>query len=300
MVALSPKFKVSAAERWKGHLAPVLVDGEVIKAMARSRSVGLHGIAFTNARVFTFNVEVMQRMRVGQWVKADKIRGHGVDTGMLNHKLTINTDEGSVPFGKIAKSEWAFVAEQLQMVQRDGLDPVAAVGLARFELELEVEKRERAEFLEKRARVEVVGDAMKDKQWEKIESYSSEKELPWLVVNNGSNMGYLAAFDDRLVLFRGGMFSSAASGSLTLGGGATFPYEAIITIQHLGKMMDGTLEIVTLKHRSLTETLEPKQKLEDERFKRVNCIAMPSVQYAVWAPHIERIMDKVRMTSRRW
>lgn len=124
MVALSPKFKLSAAERWQGYLAPVLVDGEVIKAMARSRSIELHGIAFTNARVFTFNVEVMQRMRVRQWVRADEMRGHDVDTGMRNCKLTINTDEGPVPFGKVAKSEWQFVAEQLQMVRRDGLDPL--------------------------------------------------------------------------------------------------------------------------------------------------------------------------------
>ena len=83
-----------------------------------------------------------------------------------------------------------------------------------------------------------------------------------------------------------------------MGGGTAFRYDEIISIQHIGKTMDGTLEVVTPTHPSLTTSLEKGQKIDDERWKRPNCIPMPSFQYKLWMPHINEIGRKIAAARR--
>ena len=298
MVELSPKVDEAKAEKWAHALAPVLLEGEVIKAFACSRSLmTLDGIAFTNARVFTFYSGASEAKRIVDWVSAEKVRGLEIDSGWLRRELRIVADEGVKPFGFVAKSEIPFIQDQLDLVQRHGVDPSVSEALELFELEKAIEELDKEEFLQARDKVPVVGDPVSAAQWESIHSRSRDKELPWLILNNGRT-GMMAAFDDRLVLFKSGMLASAASGSFTMGGGTTFRYDEIISIQHIGKTLDGTLEVVTPTYPSLTTSLEKGQKVDDERWKRPNCIPMPSFQYKVWMPQINEIGRKIAAARR--
>lgn len=293
MVVLGPKTDQGRASKWTDALAPVLLDGEVVRAFARSHPmVTREGIAFTNARIFTFHSEAPEDRRIVDSVANDKIRSLGIDGGLFRSRVWIVTDDGDVPLGTVAKSETGFVEEHVRISHSKGIDPAASEAMELLDLEKAIEKLEKDELLQAREQVPIVGDVMKPSQWEAIHRTARGNELPWLVLNNGRT-GVLAAFEDRLVVFKSGMLASAVSGSITLGGGTTFHYDEIIAIQHIGKQLNGSLEVVTPTHPSLTTSLGSDQKIDDERWKRPNCIPMPSIQYTVWSPHIHKIGRKI-------
>lgn len=301
VVASSPAVSSAKAQKWAGKLAPLLFEGEVIHAVANSRTWNtITGIVFTNARVFAFFItEPMQQKNVIQhWSTNDQIRGVSFGPGRFwTKRMYINGTEGRVEFGSVPRKDVTFIEQQVARIVYTGPEPTLAEEIELFQIEKEIERLEQEEFLEDKTKVQVVGDPMKESNWRMVHHFSRDGELPWLILNNGK-FGSIAAFGNRMVIFRNGAISSLASGSLSIGGGTAFYYNEITTIQHVGKELDGALEVVTRRHPSLTDSLEPKQKLDEERFKRENCLPIPRFQYALWSPHIGKILQKVHATNR--
>ena len=301
MVKSSPTVSSAKAEKWAGKLAPLLFGGEVIHAVANSRTWNtITGIVFTNARVFAFFItEPMEQKKVIQhWSTNDQIRGVAFESGRFwTKRMYINGTEGRVEFGSVSRKDVTFIEQQVARIVYTGPEPALAEEIELFQIEKEIERLEHEEFLEDKAKVQVVGDPMKESNWRMVHHFSRDGELPWLILNNG-NLGSIAAFGNRMVIFRSGMMSSLGGGSLSAGGGTAFYYNEITAIQHVGKELDGALEVVTRRHPSLTDSLEPKQKLEEERFKRENCLPIPRIQYALWTPHIGKILQKVQSANR--
>lgn len=298
MVALSPGVDSARAAEWKKALQPVLLEGEEVRAFARSRShLVRDGIAFTNARIFTFYSTATAGQRIVDWVGNDKIGKLTFAIKVLRSHGHLSTPDGGISLGAVAKAEVSFIQEQVAAAKKAGIGPEVSEAMELLELEMAIQKLEKQELLEGREKVPVVGDALKPAQWESIHTCARGNELPWLVLSNGGS-GIIAAFEDRLVVIKGGMMSSVASGSITLGGSATFRYSDITSIQHIGKQMDGTIEIVTPTNPSLTMSLMDGQKLEDERWKRSNCVPMPRILYGTWSPHLDRIGERIAAARR--
>lgn len=195
MVTLSQNVDKARAAAWTEALEPVLLEGERVRAFARSRSLLVRdGIAFINARVFTFYSGAAKERRVVDWIGNEKIRGLAITSKMFRSFAQIDGEEGAVPLGVVARPEITFVEEQVRVAQEMGIASVAAEAMELLELEKAIEKLEREELLEARKQVLVVGDPLKASQWESIHSCARGGELPWLNLSS-DGVGCIVAFE---------------------------------------------------------------------------------------------------------
>lgn len=70
------------------------------------------------------------------------------------------------------------------------------------------------------------------------------KDTPWLIINT-MGYGFLAAFNDRVVIIKTGLWTSVVAGSFGGGRIASFNFQDITGIEYNGGMMNGVLEILT-------------------------------------------------------
>lgn len=65
----------------------------------------------------------------------------------------------------------------------------------------------------RRSEVEIIGAPLKDVAWRTIDEHTTPDELPWFAIDAGS-AGYLAAFEDRLILAKVGGMAGFMTGSM--------------------------------------------------------------------------------------
>lgn len=242
MAKLSTEIPALRATHWRQRLAPHLVDGERIVALASARRLRptTEGVAITNARVLGFNTAAEPGEDViAVSVCADEIEGYDLTSDRLVPTLTVHTPHGPEVFGTFEKTEAKFLAYFLDTLRDNGIDPAAAAGIDGLRRAAELARQAESQRLVDRQHVAVFGEPVTDAQWTAIEAHAPGDEHPWLLLNCGRS-GQLAAYDDRVVVLK--KDRNISSSDVQVG---EFPLGEITGIDYRCGALTGLLQVHT-------------------------------------------------------
>ncbi|MFT0661955.1 SHOCT domain-containing protein [Rhodococcus erythropolis] len=297
-VQYAPKLKEKIAEKWVTNLRGQLFPGEEIWALARTNQVrpALDGLAITNARVMAFNSLDIASKGPRVTVEADHISRFDLVKKMTGKQLHITDhDQQTHQFGAINDADIDFVSHYVHHLAAAGFPP----GLREMLRAQNVATTETASAREAgRSEVEVIGGSLKDVAWRTIDEHTAPDELPWFVINGGS-AGFLAAFENRLIIAKVGGAAGFMTGSMGGGRVTTFPYSDITNIEYNSGMMSGVLEILTpsyqgtANHDYWSSAGRNPNKTGNNPFALSNCLPLPKIQHRLALPRLTELQKKI-------
>lgn len=294
----APKLKEKVAEKWLTNLRGQLYPGEEIWALAKTNQVRplLDGLAITNARVMAFSGYDVATTGPKVAVDADHIARFEIVRKMGAKQLHITTDDQTVQqFGAIQEADVDFVSHYVHHLAAAGFPP----GIRETLHAQQVATAEAAQSRhDGRANVEIIGGPLKDAAWRTIDEHTAPDELPWFVINAGS-AGFLAAFDNRLVIAKVGGMAGFMSGSLGGGRVTSFPYSDITNIEYNSGMMSGVLEVLTpsyqgtANHDYWRSSNKGRNKAADDPWTLSNCLPLLKAQHKLALPRLNELQQKI-------
>jgi len=140
---------------------------------------------------------------------------------------------------------------------------------------------------------------LSSKEEQVLAQHYPQNERPWLVINPGSGAGFLATFGQELVIAKTSF--AAGLGAGTLGGRRVthFPYKQITGIEYNAGMLSGVLEILTPSYqgsanKDFWKGLGKGTNTDsNDPFKLSNTLPLGKEQFAVAAPAIQQLREKV-------
>lgn len=240
---IGSKLKDKHATKWLAAIAPHLVPGETITALARTARVHpvLDGVAVTNARVVGF---LSSQLGSGFTVEVsgdDIVNVETVKPSFSKDTLVVTRRGGrSESFGAVLAPDLSMVLGAVRHLAQLGPAPDPAAAVAR---QIETVERVRDEW----DRVQVIGTQPNRGTWKAIKDHCSPGEVAWFVIGSLA-AGAFAAFDDRCMIVKAGMMPSIGAGSFGGGRITTFPYPEITGIEYNAGLMSGVLEVLTASY----------------------------------------------------
>lgn len=288
MAKLSPAVTALTAFHWHQHLAPHLVDGEMVIAFASAHHLKptTEGVAFTTARVLGFNTAACPHEVITLSVCADEIASYDLTSVHLTPTLTIHTPAGTVEFGAFAKEEMDFIAYFLDTLRDAGIDPAVAPAIDL--LRESGEHRTESERLAERARVVVFGEPMTESQWAAVEECNGFGRLQ-LVVNSG-RAGQLAVYDDRIVVVK----RDRGAEHTTLIG--NYPLSEVTDLHYRCGALTGQLEVLTAGYPGAgTDNFWPDALTtgSDRSWTQPHVLRLPKPYYQQAREQLERIRQQL-------
>ena len=309
---LAPKLKEATAQKWSTALTPYLSPGEQVWALSKTNSVFpiLDGIAITNARVCAFAyIEINQRKGIKVAVDADQISNVVFAPRRLgNPTLVLTMQRGEqVKMGDIHPDDVGFVEHYVRTLIATGYPPeirqaLASAQHAERQAAAQAQQVE-SDRLARRKDMPIVGNRLKDNQWDTLAAYSGPSELPWFVINS-PNAGMLAAFEDRLIIAKVGGMTSIMAGSMGGGRITTFPYTDITNIEYNSGILNGVLEILTPSYQGSAQhdfwrgTLQSRNKASADPFTLSNCLPLVRLLHKEALPHLNELQRKIGEAKR--
>lgn len=302
MAELSPKIKAKNAEKWLQALAPVLLPGETVWAVfGRGRMKPLtNATAVTNARVIGFYAaDRASEKRVPLSLYANEIRGLNFPVKMGNTSLVVNTAMTEVNFGNLDQSEVDFARHYIDYLARNGIDPAMAEAVNRRNQEYAASQAAEADRIQRRDHVEVFGSPMKDKWWEAVDRHAHDDELPWFIINGGTD-GRLFAFEDRLVISKTGGMTGFMAGATGGGRETVFHYTDITNIEYNSGFVNGVLEVLTPSYQGTAnhDFWNSSKNGSRNPHELSNCLPLPKALYQQVQPKLKELQRKVAEAKR--
>ncbi|UNN05024.1 SHOCT domain-containing protein [Rhodococcus opacus] len=297
-VQFAPKLKEKVAEKWLANLRGQLYPGEEIWALAKTNQVRplMDGLAITNARVMAFSAYDVATTGPKVVLDADRIARFEIVKKMGGKQLHITDHDQTIhQFGAVQEADIDFVSHYVHHLAAAGFPP----GLRETLHAQQVATADAAQSRhDGRADVEIIGGPLKDVAWRTIDEHTAPDELPWFVINAGS-AGFLAAFDNRLIIAKVGGMAGFMSGSLGGGRVTSFPYSDITNIEYNSGMMTGVLEVLTpsyqgtANHDYWRSSNKGRNKAADDPWTLSNCLPLPKAQHKLALPRLNELQHKI-------
>lgn len=314
---LSPRLKGKAAEKWMAGLTPLLLPGETVWALARTNQMKpiLEGIAITNARLVAFVGSELATPRLRVTIDADKLGRYEVVKKFTGSQLVVTTTtQESISLGVVDPKEIDFVRHHIDHliasefpaeVRESVRERDAAAAAQRAAAAATAQQAAAAEQarLSRRGQVDIVGGDLKERGWTALADHSAPDELPWFILN-GESAGFLAAFEDRLIIAKVGGMAGFMSGSLGGGRVTTFPYTDITNIEFNSGMLNGVLEVLTPSYQGTgnhdywRSTNKERNKAADDPWTLSNCLPLAKVIHKEALPRINEMQRKIADAKR--
>jgi|OM-RGC.v1.004334233 hypothetical protein len=294
----APKLKEKVAEKWATSIRGQLFPGEEIWALAKTNQVRptLEGLAITNARVMAFSSIDVATAGPRVSVEADNIARFEIVKKMTGKHLHV-TDLGqqTLQFGAINDADVDFVCHYVHHLASAGFPP----GMREILITRSMATTESARARDVgRSEVEIIGAPLKEVAWRTIDEHTTPDELPWFVINAGS-AGFLAAFEDRLIVAKVGGMAGFMTGSMGGGRVTSFPYSDITNIEYNSGMMTGVLEVLTPSYQGTSNhdywrsAGAGPNKAGASPFTLSNCLPLPKAQHRIALPRLTDLQKKI-------
>ncbi|WP_207843011.1 SHOCT domain-containing protein [Williamsia soli] len=259
------------AERWAAALAPVLRPGEEILAFVRIARFEpqTEALAVTDFRLIGFESFSMEPRRIVLEAAVGDIQAIDIAPGPKT--LLVTTSAGRVNFGAVSREEARFLRpyiDYLVEASAGGLDELPRISHEvrapqPVSANQPVLADRRPVKKRRRSLTRVYGSPMDDGSWSVIRDLCGPDENPWMIVNN-AGVGFLAAFDDRLLISKS-QANLGGRGHLT----TRFLYSEIIRIDLSVGIVNDVLEVHTWRNRDAAElnranTLPLPKELQDK------------------------------------
>ncbi len=293
--------------KWIERLTPMLRLGEEIWALAKANSIRptLEGVMVTNARVVGF----VTGFGYDDDEKAFKVIVGGDDIvdvqlhGRQQRELHVTTPTGGSKFGTLGKGDIEFVLAAIRRLQESGVADAVT-----NRVRTPAQKQENDEYMkrreldnverQRRGRTTVVGPAIADKEWAVIDRYCRSDEAPWFVLTTGST-GFLAAFEDRLLIAKTGAMAGFMAGATGGGRTTTFPFSDITNIEYNGGWTAGVLEVLTPSyqgsgnHDYWRSSNKGRNAASDDPRTLSNCLPLSKAVYTEALPKLNELEQKI-------
>lgn len=303
---LGHKVTDKKAEKWARTLAPSLLAGEEILALAKCNNLRpqTEGIAITNFRIGGLGT-------MGWSVEFPYVRPFVIEADAIKETLlvTVADPEALPPGSKTRRADMLF-----KMVQKEDHELLVTIvdrARATFEpsvyqaVETQATSGEsaataRAEAVSRGvwpAGTRVVGSPVSKKAGLAIlrQCHDSE-EMPWLVLGTGTG-GVLAAWDERLAIIKTGAMTGMMAGSLGGERTATFHFVDITGIEYNSGILSGVLEVLTASY-SGGRTKDFWGRGENDPFKQSNCLPLAKASFNLVASDINELRSRIAMSKR--
>lgn len=297
-VQFAPKLKEKVAEKWLTNLRGQLYPGEEIWALAKTNQVRplMDGLAITNARVMAFSAYDVDTIGPKVTIDADHIARFEIVKKLGGKQLHITDHDGTVhQFGSIQDADVDFVGHYIHHLAAAGFP----LGVRET---LHAQQAAAAECAQsrhnRRSDVDIVGAPLKEIAWRTIDEHTAPDELPWFVINAGS-AGFLAAFENRLIIAKVGGMAGFMSGSLGGGRVTSFPYSDITNIEFNSGMVTGVLEVLTpsyqgtANHDYWRSSDKGRNKAADDPWTLSNCLPLAKAQHKLALPRLNELQNKI-------
>ncbi|MBY6709075.1 SHOCT domain-containing protein [Rhodococcus sp. BP-241] len=300
----SPKLKDKTAQAWCSALSAHLHPGEQVWALAKTNSMRplIDGVAITNARVVGFLGGEVAAKGFKVAVDADEFASFDLVKKFGSKALVVRTlERGEVSFGSISDAEADFVRHYVGHLAASGYPQnIRAAAEARRDESARIEQLQQ----DGRRNVRTIGNPVKDKEWETVRSHAAPTEVPWFVINSGGGYGFLAAFEDRLIIAKVSATASIMAGSFGGGRVTTFPYSQITNIEYNGGMVNGVLEVLTPSYQGTgnhdfwRSSGLGRNKAADDPRTLSNCLPLARHLHKEALPLLVELQRKISESSR--
>ncbi|MET4610656.1 hypothetical protein ABIC28_001634 [Rhodococcus sp. PvR044] len=318
---LSPRLKDKTAEKWMAGLIKHLFPGETVWALARTNQIKptLEGLAITNARVLAFVASDLTTKGPKVGVDADNLGRYEFVKKFTGAQLVVTTNtQQSLSLGVVDKTEIDFVRHYIDHLTASGFPADVREAVQAHEADVAAQKAAAADAdaaqkaaaaaaeqarRGRRGEVDTVGGNLKEKGWQTIADHSAPEELPWFILN-GESAGFLAAFEDRLIIAKVGGMAGFMSGSLGGGRVTTFPYTDITNIEFNSGMLTGVLEVLTPSYQGTgnhdywRSSNKARNKASDDPWTLSNCLPLAKAVHKTALPRINEMQRKIADAKR--
>ncbi|GAB2657534.1 PH domain-containing protein [Nocardia goodfellowii] len=301
---LSPKLKEKTADAWNTALSGHLHPGEVVWAFAKTNNLRplIDGIAVTNARIIGFLSSDVAGKGPKVAVDADEISGFEVVKKFASKVFVVTSrTRGEISLGTVPDAEVDFIKYFVHQLASAGYPQ--QIRAAAFTAQAERAQQEQARQ-EGRREVRRIGRPLSDKEWEILHSHAAATELPWFVINPGGGTGFLAAFEDRLIIAKVSGMASLMAGSFGGGRVTTFSYTDITSIEYNSGMVNGVLEVLTpsyqgtANHDFWRSSHKDRNKASDDPWTLSNCLPLSRPDHKLALPLLVELQRKVAEAKR--
>ncbi|MCJ0907054.1 SHOCT domain-containing protein [Rhodococcus sp. ARC_M6] len=306
----SPRLKEKTAEKWLAKLTSHLLPGEQVWALARTSQVrpSMDGIAVTNARLLGFSGIDADAKGAKVAVDADDIIRYEFVKKYSGPYLIVTTQtQESLVFGLIHADEIEFVCHYVDFLISTGFSAEVRDAIRTHEANTAQQAASAAQaeqnLAARRNSVNIVGSPLKDKGWITIHDHAAPGEVPWFILNNGS-AGFLAAFEDRLIIAKVGGMAGFMTGALGGGRVTSFPYTDITNIEYNSGMVNGVLEILTpsyqgtANHDYWRSSNKSRNRATDDPWTLSNCLPLQKMLHSQALPRINELQRKIADAKR--
>lgn len=300
------KLSEQKAAKWHGKLAPHLLRGEAVWALAKASSLKpmVNAVAITNARVLAFQTMDTPAKPPKVAILAHQLSHVDSATRMGSTSLVIALHDGeTVKFG-VDAADVPFLQHYINHLKGAGVAAEVQSDLAEKQRVAAEDAAVNADREDRKSQVTVVGSQPTAAVWRAIDGHSGPGELPWLIIHPGSGRGALAAFEDRCVLAKVGAMTSFMAGSLGAGRVTVFPFTDITNIEYNGGLMNGVLEILTpsyqgtANHDYWSGTFKPRNKASQDPWTLFNALPLDRFVYKDAQLHINALLRKIADAKR--
>lgn len=306
-LTLGHRVKPDKAGRWLQSLRPVLLTGEEVHVLIKGATAHTNDlIVITNARALALESatwSVKTELVLGDVVEVRReysMRGKSVLVKMRNgekvrfvpHQMA---GDGDTELLRVALTSLSAQAPALQA--SDSLR------------ENEARRAAEAARLSEAERglwpgTVVIGSHPRKKAAKAILAHCRGGETPWLIIGS-PGAGVLAAFEDRLVLTKTGLVTSATAGSLGGERTATFDFHHVTGLEYNSGLLNGVLEILTPSYNGTANrdywrgTGRSRNADSNDPFTLSNTLPLDKATYRQALPHLNDLRERIAASRTR-
>lgn len=306
-LTLGHRVKPDKADRWLQSLRSVLLTGEEVRVLVKGATALTSDlIVITNARALALETatwSVKTELVLGDVLEVRReysMRGKSVLVTMRNGEKT-----RFVPHQMTGDGD----TELLRAALTSLITQAPTLPVSDSLRENEARRAAEAARLSEAERglwpgTVVIGSHPRKKAAKAILAHCRGDETPWLIIGS-PGAGVLAAFDDRLVLIKTGLVTSATAGSLGGERTATFDFHHVTGLEYNSGLLQGVLEILTPSYNGTANrdywrgTGRSRNADSNDPFTLSNTLPLDKATYRQALPHLNDLRERIAASRTR-